>query len=569
MSAQHSYCSPLNPVADPLLARLLASRHINPTSTQETSLLLSDLIHYKQLHNCERTAQRIAVAIEQQETICIVGDYDADGATATALMLKALTLFGAQHLTFLVPSRFSNGYGLSADLVENAHQQGATLLITVDNGIGSVAAIEYANNKAIDVVVTDHHLPGETLPDAYAIVNPNQDVCNFPSKALAGVGVAFYVMLAVRALVKQRIQQQLRMSQLLDLVAIGTLADLVPLDANNRILVQQGLVRIRRGQASQGVAALLQMSNISADMLTSTQVGFHLAPKINAAGRLADMEIGVRCLIADTRPLAHHYAEQLCALNAQRKTLQQDILKEAMQQAQLTITDKKQGLCLFNDAWHEGLVGIIAGNLKDTYHMPVVVFALGEDGYLKGSARSVDAIHIRDLLAIINARHPSLLASFGGHAMAAGVRITRDNYALFADTFTQTLKECYAQMEDTKEQMSTDGAFPFINYNYHYIKQLVQSYPWGKSFAEPVFCNILCVMNVRVVGAQHLRFVLQCPQTQCEVIAMYFFAPIEQTEITVGCVYYCLYSFLLNEFQGERSAQLSIQQLIQAEHSAR
>jgi len=431
----------------PVLKRIYANRQINNLSQIDYSL--DRLINYNELKGIDAAANIVADAVINNQAILIVGDYDADGATSSALVVRALNSFAATNVNYLVPNRFEYGYGLTPEIVKVASEFSPQVLITVDNGISSIDGVNAAKQNNIKVVVTDHHLPGDQLPDADAIVNPNQPGCKFASKSIAGVGVAFYLMLAVRACLREKgwfddKRSAPNMADLLDLVALGTVADVVPLDENNRILVEQGIRRMRGGKTRPGISALFQAAGKDIRACTSTDLGFFIGPRLNAAGRLEDMSAGVECLITDSNSVAEGIASELNNLNMQRKQIEQGMLVEALDEMNslLETLDTKQlhaGLCLYNSAWHQGVIGLLAARIKERFHRPVVAFANANDdagsNEIKGSARSIPGLHIRDVLDSIATRNPGLIQKFGGHAMAAGLSLNQDNFAAFKQAF--------------------------------------------------------------------------------------------------------------------------------------
>ena len=424
----------------PLLTRLYAARGVQ--SVEELDKGLARLIPYRQLKGIESAVALLVEALEQRQRILFVGDFDADGATASSVGVLGLRMLGAAHVDYLVPNRFEYGYGLTPEIVAVALQRQPDLLVTVDNGISSVEGVAAAKAAGLKVLVTDHHLPGPELPAADAIVNPNQPGCEFPSKSLAGVGVIFYVLLALRARLRELDWfartglAEPNLAELLDLVALGSVADVVPLDANNRILVHQGLARIRKGFARPGLKAILEVAGKQAARISSTDLGFILGPRLNAAGRLDDMSLGIECLLTDDAALAADMAQQLDALNQDRKAIEQGMQREALAQLKdLPLDSLPFGLCLFEPDWHQGVIGILASRLKERYHRPTIAFADAGDGLLKGSARSIAGFHIRDALDAVAARHPGLISKFGGHAMAAGLSLPQEHFGAFAAAF--------------------------------------------------------------------------------------------------------------------------------------
>ncbi|MEC8082575.1 MAG: single-stranded-DNA-specific exonuclease RecJ, partial [Pseudomonadota bacterium] len=431
---------------------------------EELEYKLASLAHPKQFFDINNAATILADAIEHEKRIVIVGDFDADGATSTTLGILALTAMGAVEPQYIVPNRFEYGYGLTPEIVALVQEQEADVLVTVDNGIASIDGVAAAKAAGMQVIVTDHHLPGDVLPNADAIVNPNHPDCQFPSKSLAGVGVIFYVMSALRAQLTQRgwferahIPRP-NMSEYLDIVALGTVADVVPLDANNRILVQQGLARIQAGKARPGILALLELGGREASRVKATDLGFVVGPRLNAAGRLDDMSIGIECLLSEQAFLARSYAEQLDQLNRERKAIESDMKQQAEKSLASIeeVSDLPYGMCFYQEDWHQGVIGILASRMKEKCHRPVIAFAKADDDTLKGSARSIPGVHIRDALDLLAKRHPELLSKFGGHAMAAGMSIKAEHYETFTKAFDQIIEE-WVTPEQLEATVYTDG----------------------------------------------------------------------------------------------------------------
>ena len=455
-------------------------------------------------------ATLLVTAIQQQSRILIIGDYDADGATSVALMIEGLGLLGARHVEYLVPNRFEYGYGLSPELVDLALTQRPDLIITVDQGIVSFDGVAAAKAAGVRVIVTDHHLPGQGLPAADAIVNPNQNGCEFPSKALAGVGVAFYLLIKTRALLvagRPEGNDRINLAQLLDLVALGTVADLVPLDANNRRLVQSGINRIRAGQARPGIQALIEISGLDHRVLTTTQLAFNVAPRLNAAGRLEDMSLGVACL-RSTPEAAQAAAARLDALNRARREIEQSMQAQATELLlnRSRAQDSAQfGISLFDSRWHEGVVGILASRVRAQCARPVFAFAEASNGLLKGSGRSIEGLQLRDLLAEIDAARQGLLQKFGGHAMAAGVTIRQEDFSEFATQFDLHAK-AHLLGRDLNERIVSEGLVP--SFDLESVAGLVRDHPWGQGFPEPIFDEVLEIVEQKVLKGGHLKLKL-------------------------------------------------------------
>lgn len=554
----------------PILQRIYAARGIN--SPQDLERSLESLLAYHSLKDIEKAVEFLAHTLKQQKRICVVGDFDADGATSTAVAVNALKLFGAQQVEYLVPNRFDYGYGLTPEIVAVAKEQKQPdVIITVDNGISSVEGVLAANALGIKVLITDHHLPAAQLPDAVAIVNPNQLGDEFPSKNLAGVGVIFYVMLALRRhlldhnwFAQQKIAEP-NMAQLLDLVALGTIADVVPLDKNNRILVHQGLKRIRAGKTRPGIQALLNVAKRQQENITATDLAFAIAPRLNAAGRLVDMSLGIACLLTEDPNAAAAMAKQLDALNQERKQLEEQMQQEAhweVERLQLSQTsaEHKQlpaALCLYDPDWHQGIIGILAGRVKDKYHRPVIAFAKVSDTELKGSARSIEGLHMRDLLEAIATKNPGLISKFGGHAMAAGLTIKIEAFADFLKAFVaeaalQTNEDLLAA------KLLTDGALSHGDYSVETAHLLKESGPWGQHFPEPLFEEIFDVHYQRPIGKNHLKFILGLPNTPLQLEAIAF--NVDEALLTnKDCKkIHAAYNLDINNYQDRYSLQLLI-----------
>ncbi len=471
-------------------------------------------------------------------------------------------MLGAAHVDYLVPNRFEYGYGLTPEIVEVALQREPQLLITVDNGISSVEGVAAAKAAGLQVLVTDHHLPGHELPAADAIVNPNQPGCTFPSKSLAGVGVIFYVLMALRARLRdtgwfdQRAQPNL--GELLDLVALGSVADVVPLDANNRILVHQGLMRIRAGRARPGLRAILEVARREPARITSTDLGFILGPRLNAAGRLDDMSLGIECLLCDDPTRAREMAVQLDELNQDRKSIEQGMQREALAQLkELPLESMPFGLCLFDAEWHQGVIGILASRLKERYHRPTIAFASAGEGVLKGSARSVPGFHIRDALDAVAAGHPHLISKFGGHAMAAGLSLPEDNFPAFAEAFDLEVRRQLDE-QDLTGRLLSDGSLAVEEFHLELARALRNAGPWGQHFPEPLFHGVFQLVEQRVVGERHLKMVLK---TECGSVRLDGIAFSVDRDIwpnpNIRWVELA-YKLDLNEFRGNETVQLMV-----------
>jgi single-stranded-DNA-specific exonuclease len=545
----------------PLLTRLYAARGVQ--SAAELDKGLARLIPYQQLKGMDAAVDLLVLGLQQGQRMLIVGDFDADGATASTVGVLGLRMLGAAHVDYLVPNRFEYGYGLTPEIVAVALERAPQLLITVDNGISSVEGVAAAKAAGLTVLVTDHHLPGAELPAADAIVNPNQPGCEFPSKALAGVGVMFYVLLALRARLREMgwftaQRPEPNLGELLDLVALGSVADVVPLDANNRILVHQGLARIRAGRARPGLRAILEVAGRDHRRITSTDLGFILGPRLNAAGRLDDMALGIECLLCEDEALARDMAVQLDQLNQDRKAIEQGMQREALAQLKdLPLQDMPFGLCLFEPDWHQGVIGILASRMKERYHRPTIAFADAGDGVLKGSARSVPGFHIRDALDAVAAKHPELISKFGGHAMAAGLSLPQANFAAFAAAFDAEVRRQLCE-DDLTGRLLSDGALSIEEFHLSLAKELRNAGPWGQHFPEPLFHGVFQLVQQRVVGERHLKVVLksECGSVQLDGIAFGVDRDIWPNP-TVRWVELA-YKLDVNEYRGQESVQLLI-----------
>jgi single-stranded-DNA-specific exonuclease len=492
----------------PLFSRLYAARGIaNPADIEWK---LSQLPAPATLKGIDAVCERLIQAITLRQKILIVADYDADGATACAVGLRGLRAMGAQT-AYIVPNRFEFGYGLTPEIVALAAHEAPSVIVTVDNGIASVDGVAAARVLGIDVVVTDHHLPGATLPDTPTIVNPNQPGCTFPSKAIAGVGVMFYVLLALRAKLRERgvftPETQPDLNRLLDLVALGTVADVVPLDAVNRRLVEAGLRRMRDGLASAGVNALFEIAKRDVKKASAYDLGFMLGPRVNAAGRLDDISLGIECLITDDPSRAIEIAGELDRLNRERKSIESGMREEADQLITATITPEQKSIVVTDPTWHQGVVGIVAGRLREAHHRPTIVFAPGDDGELKGSGRSIPGFHLRDALDLVSKRGPTLMRKFGGHAMAAGLTISEENFAAFAQTFEQVADD-WLTPDQLEQRVESDGSFSLAEFDFD-TAQAVHQHVWGQAFPAPLFDDEFTVMDSRIVGLKHTKLRLK------------------------------------------------------------
>ncbi len=555
----------------PIIKQIYARRGVK--NGDELLLNLPQLLPLELLQGLPQCCDILYSAMQDGKKIFIVGDFDADGATSTALMMEGLRLLGSTNHHFIVPNRFEYGYGLTPEIVDIAHARGAELIITVDNGISCFAGVEAAKALDIQVIVTDHHLQGEKLPPADAIVNPNQHTCEFPSKALAGVGVAFYVMMALRKHLRLNRWYETRqiaepnLAQLLDLVALGTVADVVPLDANNRILVEQGLKRIRAGVTRPGIQALIEVANRNQQQLVANDFGFALGPRINAAGRLDDMSFGINCLLADSLSSARAMAVELDALNQSRREIEQGMQQEAEKVLQsLAFTSENQAefpnaIALYQPDWHQGVIGIVAGRLKEKFNRPSIVFAASDTNpnELKGSARSISGLHIRDLLEHIDSQHPNIINKFGGHAMAAGLTIQAEHFKSFAHVFNE-LAGKWLNEEDFKGKVFSDGALPSQHLNMSFAQLLQASGPWGQQFPEPIFDDVFELVQQRIVGEKHLKLVVSKEGKLFDAIA--FNVDVNAWPNAKAKQVILAYKLDINEFRGKQTVQLMIEHLI-------
>ncbi len=532
----------------PLLARIYAARGISDAGQLNTDL--ERLLPFSLLKNAEQMACFLADAITDEKKILIVADYDADGATACAVAMRGLSALGAR-VDFIVPNRFEYGYGLTPEIVELAKQSSPDILLTVDNGIASVEGVAEAHRLGMQVLVTDHHLPGDTLPEAECIVNPNQLGCPFPSKHLAGVGVMFYVLMALRAEMRNRgafaEKPEPNLGNLLDLVALGTVADVVRLDDNNRILVQQGLQRIRAGRSCAGIQALLRVARRRPMQATAYELGFIVGPRLNAAGRLEDMGLGIRCLLTDDMTEADEIAARLDTLNRERRDIEADMQESALATLEDFNPADSYSLSLFNEDWHQGVIGILASRLKDKFHRPVIAFARSQSGELKGSGRSITGLHLRDTLDLVSKSHPHLIRKFGGHAMAAGLSISEENLNEFTQAFESTAQKLLDATSLIKS-ISTDGALEAREFTLSIARDL-QNQVWGQGFPEPLFEGIFRVDMQRIVGEKHLKLKLSSPAGSFDAIRFYSTGPAPDN-------IHAVYSLNVNEYNGSENLQL-------------
>lgn len=555
----------------PIIKQIYACRGVK--SAQQLDLKVANLqglsVEKSQaLKGLDDACSLLHQALINKINIVIVGDFDADGATSTALMMVALNLMGSTNHSFLVPNRFEYGYGLTPEIVDIAAEQGAQMLVTVDNGISCVAGVNRAKELGLQVIVTDHHLPGHEVPNADAIVNPNQEGCLFPSKSLAGVGVAFYVMLALRSYLREQdyfVNQQMsepNIAQLLDLVALGTVADVVSLDGNNRILVEQGLKRIRAGKTRPGIQALIEVANKNQHRLVASDFGFALGPRINAAGRLDDMSLGINCLLAPDLNSARAMARDLDDLNKARREIEQGMQHEAEQVLKSLNFDKNSlpnAIALYQQGWHQGVIGIVAGRIKEKFHRPCIVFAKGSEDEqsteIKGSARSIPGLHIRDLLEHIDSQHPNLILKFGGHAMAAGLSIKQQDFDQFQYIYNEVAGK-WLKAEDLQSIILSDGELKINQLTIAFAEQLREAGPWGQNFPEPLFDDTFKLVQQRIVGEKHLKLVVEKQDKVFDGIA--FNVDVKIWPNTQAKQVHLAYRLDVNEFRGKRTVQLMI-----------
>lgn len=545
----------------PLLRRVYAGRGV--VDAEELSLKLKGLLSPDRLLGANDAAVLLADAIEGEARVVVVGDFDADGATSSALAVDLLQQMGLREVSFLVPNRFEFGYGLSPEIVALAAERVPDLIVTVDNGISSIDGVACAREMGISVLVTDHHLPGPTLPEADVIVNPNQPACSFPSKSLAGVGVMFYVLTALRAELRRRHWfehagiEEPNLGDALDLVALGTVADVVPLDRNNRILVAAGLARMHAGRARPGIAALFEVAGKDITRASSTDLGFIAGPRLNAAGRLDDMSLGIECLLSQSTLEARPRAEELDRLNRERRQIEQGMQAEALkrlEQTEFSAETMPFALCVHDDTFHQGVVGIVASRLKEKFHRPTIVFADAGEGALKGSGRSLPEVHLRDVLARVDALHPGLILKFGGHAMAAGLTLDGARFDQFSRAFNEAVAEALGH-QPPEPVYDSDGALSADEVNLAQAESLRAAGPWGQKFPEPVFDGVFDVLDQRIVGERHLKLRLSVEGQAVDAIAfniepLDWAAPVQR----IGA----LYRLDVNEFRGERKPQLNI-----------
>lgn len=548
----------------PWLSRIYYSRGI--TNETDLEMSLSHLLLPDSLKGIRDATELLKTAVKQDQSILIVGDFDADGATSTALMLLALRQMGAKNVDYLVPNRFEFGYGLTPGIVKLASQESPDLIVTVDNGISSNEGVLAAKDLGIKVLITDHHLPGKVLPSADAIVNPNQPGCEFPDKSIAGVGVAFYILSSLRRVLREEnwFEQSAivepAMASFLDLVALGTIADVVKLDANNRILAQEGLKRIRSGKTRPGIKALWQVAGKSWAQVSSMDLAFQLAPRLNAAGRLDDMSLGIECLITDDVEEASQLAQKLDGLNRERREIEKNMRIQAedfldLHREYLDSSDLPMGVCIYHDDWHQGVVGILASRLKEKLNRPVIAFAKGDGREIKGSARSIPQINIRDLLDTIASQNPELLSKFGGHAMAAGLTLTSENYERFKHLFDLQVRAALGK-EELVQTLVTDGELsqsPDITE----VRNMLMSAPWGHGFPEPLYDGVFQIVSQVVVGANHLKMKLKDEKLSKTWDAIAF----NVGDLQRNKEQRMTYRLGVNEYNGNESLQLLIEDM--------
>ncbi|WP_025506094.1 single-stranded-DNA-specific exonuclease RecJ [Vibrio parahaemolyticus] len=556
----------------PILKRIYINRGITDIAQLETSA--RGLHSYQKLGGIEQAVELLFQAIQEQKRIIVVGDFDADGATSSALSVLALRMLGSNNVDYLVPNRFEDGYGLSPEVVDQALELGAEMIMTVDNGVSSIEGVRYAKENGITVLVTDHHLPGQVLPEVDAMVNPNLDSCAFPSKALAGVGVAFYLMMALCVHMRkhnwfaQQGMQEPKLMELIDLVALGTVADVVPLDENNRILVHQGLQRIRAGKARPGIQALIEVAKRDARRLVASDFGFALGPRINAAGRLDDMSFGVELLMCNNIHAARRMASELDGLNQTRKEIEEGMKQEAMAFCErLQFGENSElpyGLSLFQRDWHQGVIGILASRIKEKFHRPVIAFADGGEGTIKGSCRSIPGLHMRDALDFIDTQNPGLIIKFGGHAMAAGLTIKEQDFERFSRLFDEVVKN---ELDEAalKGVILTDGELKPEEFSMHIAEQLRAGGPFGQAFPEPIFDGEFKVLHQKLVGEKHLKLMLEPlykgHPTNVMIDGIAFNVDLRRWPDASVKTVRLAYKLDVNEFRGNQSLQLMIDRI--------
>lgn len=544
----------------PLMSRLFAARGISDVAQVASNL--GGLLPPQSLTNNQAMAKLLADAIAENKKLLVIGDYDADGATATAVAVKGLRLFGA-NVSFLVPNRFEYGYGLTPEIVALAATQKPDTIITVDNGIASVDGVNAANALGIQVLITDHHLPGQETPQAACIINPNQHGCTFASKNLAGVGVMFYALLALRAEMRERGAYagaaEPNLTELLDLVALGTVADLVKLDENNRILVEQGLRRIRAGACSHGITAVLRIAGREPSKASAQDLGFYVGPRLNAAGRLDDMTLGIQCLLAGSEVEATVIAQQLHALNLQRRSIEADMQDSANISLDDLQLENQYSISIYQPDWHQGVIGILASRIKERHHRPVIAFADAGDGLIKGSGRSITGLHLRDALDLLSKHQPNLILKFGGHAMAAGLTIRGDDFELFKHGFEAVVRSLITEA-DLESVLEVDGSLNSEEMTFQ-TAQILENQVWGQGFAPPLFYDEFEVLNQRLLGEKHLKLTLKPVAAQA--------SPMRSGMLAIDAIYFnqtdflseriqAIYQLQTNSYNGAQKVQLNL-----------
>ena len=551
----------------PVLKRVYASRNIK--SSKDLDYSLSSLIPFEQLSGINDAVILLQEMLEQKKRMLIIADFDADGATSCALAIRGLTAMGAKDVIYVVPNRFEHGYGLSPEIVDVALDYDPDLIITVDNGISSICGVEYARKNGVKVLITDHHLPAKELPNADVIINPQLANDKFPSKNLAGVGVIFYILLALRAKLKQEYWFENNnidypnLANFLDLVALGTIADLVPLDKNNRTMVAHGLKLIKNNKSKPGIYALLNQAGRQLSKLTSSDLSFAVAPRLNAAGRLTDMSLGIECLLTDDEVDAIKIAGKLNRLNIERRKIQDNMQEEALAELEKYLQDTSgeipYGICIYNKDWHQGVVGILASKIKEKFNRPVIVFAKENEGVLKGSARSISGLHIKDVFDEIATLHPELILTFGGHAMAAGLTIKESEYSNFSNIFNKYANQ-YISSDRLEDAYLTDGELSDEDFTVPLAQAIQDAGPWGQSFPEPTFAGQFKILDKRVVGENHLKLKLQSRDNSATLDAIAFNMtdtnwPPETQQIV------STYRLGINDFQGNTQVQLFLEHI--------
>ena len=551
----------------PVLKRVYASRNIK--SSKDLDYSLSSLIPFEELSGISDAVILLQEMLEQKKRILIVADFDADGATSCALAIRGLTAMGAEDVIYVVPNRFEHGYGLSPEIVNVALDYDPDLIVTVDNGISSICGVEYARKNGVKVLITDHHLPGKELPKADVIINPQLADDRFPSKNLAGVGVIFYILLALRAKLKEEYWFENNnidypnLANFLDLVALGTIADLVPLDKNNRTMVAHGLKLIKKNKSKPGIYALLNQAGRQLSKLTTSDLSFAVAPRLNAAGRLTDMSLGIECLLTDDEGNAIEIAEKLNRLNTERRQIQDDMQEEALAELekylQNTSGEIPHSICIYNKDWHQGVVGILASKIKEKFNRPAIVFAKENKGVLKGSARSITGLHIKDVFDEIAKLHPELILTFGGHAMAAGLTIEESQYGNFSNIFNEVVNQ-YISSDRLEDEYLTDGELSDDDFTLPLALAIQNAGPWGQSFPEPTFAGQFKILDKRIVGKNHLKLKLQSRNNRTTLNAIAFNMTDANWPSGTDQIL-STYRLGINDFQGNSQVQLFIEHL--------